>query len=200
MLADAITSAFVFVVGGDVADAGVPVDGVVLRPDAVQLGVELTGVADLLQVRPLALDVAEQGLDPGLVLRVCGRPNCWAIATPARNSRVVTDFICGQLSEMASSSGICPSPARPCTWSFSPLAIAARSASVAPLVGLIQQVLGVQRGEEAGLDLGRGLLRAGEGGQPLAGDHVQDGDRGAPGAGPVGEVVGHTRLGFSLGI
>src|SRR5258708_28984606 len=131
---------------------------------------------------------------------VCGRPNCWAVATPARNSRVVTDFTCGPLSEMASSSGICPSPARPCTWSFSPLAIAARSASVAPLVGLIQQVLGVQRGEEAGLDLGRGLLRAGEGGQPLAGDHVQDGDRRAPGAGPVGEVVGHTPLGFSLGI
>ncbi len=42
-----------------------------------------------------------------------------------------TDFICGPLSEMASSSGICPPAARPCTWSFSPLAIASRSASVA---------------------------------------------------------------------
>jgi hypothetical protein len=39
-------------------------------PDAVKLGVEFAGVADLLQVRPLALDVVEQGLDLGLILGV----------------------------------------------------------------------------------------------------------------------------------
>ncbi len=41
--------------------------GVVLGPDAVELDGELAGVADLLQVRPVALDVSEQRLDPGLV-------------------------------------------------------------------------------------------------------------------------------------
>jgi hypothetical protein len=43
--ADGITSSFVFVVGGGVADAGVQPDGVAFGADAVQLGVELTGVA-----------------------------------------------------------------------------------------------------------------------------------------------------------
>jgi len=73
--ADGITSAFVFVVGGDVADRGVQAHSVVFQAHLVELGVELAGVADLLQVRPLALDVAEQGLDPRLILGVCGRPN-----------------------------------------------------------------------------------------------------------------------------
>jgi hypothetical protein len=47
-------------------------DGVVFGASAFELGVELTGVGDLLQVRPFALDVAGQGLDPGLVLRLTG--------------------------------------------------------------------------------------------------------------------------------
>lgn len=67
-LADGLASAFVLVIGDDVADRGVP-DGVVLGPDAVRLEAGLTGVADLLQVRPLAFDVAEQRLDSRLVLR-----------------------------------------------------------------------------------------------------------------------------------
>ena len=71
-LADGFASAFVFVVGGDVADGGVQPDGVVLGPDPVELAVEFAGVADLLQVRPFALDVTEQGLDPGLVLGLSG--------------------------------------------------------------------------------------------------------------------------------
>ncbi len=130
-LADGITSAFVLVAGGDVADGCVQPDGVVLGLDVVQLGVELAGVADLLQVRPLALDVANRVSIHAWSCGVCGRPNCWAIATPARNSRVDTERICGPVSLMASSSGICPSLARPCAWSRSPLAIASRSAAVA---------------------------------------------------------------------
>ena len=47
----------------------------------VEFGVQFAGVADLLQVRPLALDVPEQGLDPGLVGRRAGRPKCCAIAS-----------------------------------------------------------------------------------------------------------------------
>ncbi len=67
--------AFVFVVGSDAADAGVQPDGVVAGPDAVQFGAGLTRlarVADLFQVRPFALDMPEQGLNPGLVLRLRG--------------------------------------------------------------------------------------------------------------------------------
>ena len=64
---DGVAVAVVFVGGGDVADGGVHPEGVVLGPDAVELSFEVAGVGDLLQVRPLGLDVAEQGLDPGLV-------------------------------------------------------------------------------------------------------------------------------------
>ena len=66
-LADRVAVSVVFVVGGDVADAGVQPDGVVLLADLVQFEVELAGVADLLEVWPVGLDVPEQGLDPGLV-------------------------------------------------------------------------------------------------------------------------------------
>ena len=72
VLADLVTSSFVFVVGGDVADAGVQPEPVVFRADAVQPGDERAGIADAFQVRPLGLDVAEQGLDPGLVGRLTG--------------------------------------------------------------------------------------------------------------------------------
>ena len=40
---------------------------------AVQLGVELAGIADLLWMRPFTVDAPEHRLDPGLILRVCGR-------------------------------------------------------------------------------------------------------------------------------
>jgi hypothetical protein len=70
--ADGITSFFVFVVGCHVPDAGVQPDRVVFRPEEFELGFELAGVGDLLQVRPFALDVTEQGLDPGLVLGLSG--------------------------------------------------------------------------------------------------------------------------------
>ena len=68
-LADRVAPALVLVVGGDVADRGVQSDGVVLDLHAVELGVELAGVADLPQVRPTALGVPEQRLNPGFILR-----------------------------------------------------------------------------------------------------------------------------------
>jgi hypothetical protein len=69
----ALTSrVMVLVVGGDVADAGVQPHGVVLLADMVEFDGELTRITDLLQVRPLGLDVAEQRLDPGLVGRGAG--------------------------------------------------------------------------------------------------------------------------------
>src|SRR5581483_8814957 len=44
-------------------------DGVVLDPDPVQLSFEHDGVGDVFEVGPLALDVTEEALDPGLVGR-----------------------------------------------------------------------------------------------------------------------------------
>jgi hypothetical protein len=67
--ADGLTSSLVFVVGCDVADRGMQPDCVVFKPCAFELGFEFAGMADLLQVRPLALDVPEQGLDTGWATR-----------------------------------------------------------------------------------------------------------------------------------
>ena len=68
-----LAAAVVFVVGGDVADALVQSDGVVVRAQPVELAFQLAGVLDLLQVRELPLEVTEERLDPGLVVRR-GRP------------------------------------------------------------------------------------------------------------------------------
>lgn len=70
--ADGITSSFVFIVGCDIPDPGVEADPVVLRLDEFEFGFELAGVGDLVQVRPFAFDVSEQGFDPGLVLGLSG--------------------------------------------------------------------------------------------------------------------------------
>ena len=66
---DRVSAAVVFVIRGDVANRCVQPHGVVLLADVVELGGQLARVEDLLQVGPLALDVAEQGLDPRLVGR-----------------------------------------------------------------------------------------------------------------------------------
>ena len=71
-LTDLFAVAGVFVVGGDVADAGVQPGPVVDPADASQLGVEDSRVGELFEVRPLAFDVSEEGLDPGLVARRVG--------------------------------------------------------------------------------------------------------------------------------
>jgi len=70
--ADGLTSSFVFVVRCHILDPGVKPDPVVLRADEFEFGFKLAGVGDLLQVRPFALDVTEQGLDPRLVLGLSG--------------------------------------------------------------------------------------------------------------------------------
>jgi len=66
-LADGFASSFVFVVGGDVADAGVEPDPVVVRPGDLQFGAQGGRVADGEQVRVLGLEVAVEALDPGLI-------------------------------------------------------------------------------------------------------------------------------------
>src|SRR5213594_1375254 len=68
-LADLGAAAAVLVVGGDVADAGVEPDGVVVAADHLQFSAELIGVTDAFQLGPLALDVPEEALDRGLVGR-----------------------------------------------------------------------------------------------------------------------------------
>ena len=73
-LADGVASAFVFVVGGDVAQGGVQTAAVVVVFGEVELGSQLRWVADLLEVGPFGLDVAEEGLDPGLVGGGAGPP------------------------------------------------------------------------------------------------------------------------------
>ena len=112
------------------------------------------------------------------------------------NSRVVSERICGPLSLIGQQQRDLPAGGG----LGDPVAVAAGDRGAqrrgGPLVGGLEQALGVQGGEERGLDLGGGLLRAGERGQPLAGDHVQDRDRGAPGPGPVGEVVGPDPVGL----
>jgi len=75
-LADGFASTVVLVVGGDVADPGVQPLGVVLLSGVVEFEGEFARVTDLLQVRPLGLDVSEQRLDPGLVGRRATPPRC----------------------------------------------------------------------------------------------------------------------------
>jgi hypothetical protein len=70
--ADRWSAAFVFVVGCDVADAGVQSDRVVVRRHDGQFGAQHGWVADREQVRSFGLEVPEQGLDPGLVGRGAG--------------------------------------------------------------------------------------------------------------------------------
>src|SRR5215210_5090850 len=64
---DGLAAAFVFVVGGDVADAGVQPDRVVVAAGDAQLGPQGRRVADREQVRVLAFEVPVEALDPGLV-------------------------------------------------------------------------------------------------------------------------------------
>src|SRR3954468_18031804 len=71
---DLRSAAFMLVVGRDVADPGVQPDGVVFDAHAGELGAQLAGVADVVQVRPLGLEVAEEALDPGLIRRRPGPP------------------------------------------------------------------------------------------------------------------------------
>src|SRR4051812_13708243 len=70
--ADRGGAALVLVVGGGGAGPRGPAPRVVLGTAAGRLGCEGRGVADLVQVWPIGLDVAEQALDPGLIGRGAG--------------------------------------------------------------------------------------------------------------------------------
>jgi hypothetical protein len=82
--------------GRDVADRLVQPDGVVLDPDAGELDLEQNRVVGVFEMRPLAFDVTEEALDPGLVGRGVGsaavlgdghqgheRPTCASASTSA---------------------------------------------------------------------------------------------------------------------
>ena len=69
---DGFTSSFVFVVGGDVADALVQPGAVVEPAQVGQLGLQPAGFGDLVQVRELALEVPEERLDPSPAIRGAG--------------------------------------------------------------------------------------------------------------------------------
>ena len=66
-LADLVAFAGVFVVGGDIPDAFVEPHRVVVAADAFEFSGEVGGVVERFEVGVFAFDVAEQGLDPGLV-------------------------------------------------------------------------------------------------------------------------------------
>jgi hypothetical protein len=73
-LPDGGAAAGVFVVGGDVADAGVQSSGVVLVLDDDELGAQDGGVGDRQQVGPFPFGGAVERFDPGLVGRGRGAP------------------------------------------------------------------------------------------------------------------------------
>jgi hypothetical protein len=56
-------------------------------------------------VRVLALEVAEERLDPGLVVRGAGAAEVLGDARPGQERRVEREVICGPLSDRASSTG-----------------------------------------------------------------------------------------------
>lgn len=81
-LADRWAAALVLVVRGHIPDPFVEANRVVLRPNDCELGPQYGWVADRKQVRPLGLDVSEQGLDPGLVGRGAGSAEVLADRRP----------------------------------------------------------------------------------------------------------------------
>jgi hypothetical protein len=72
--------------GGHAPDRFVPPDGFVFCSDFWQFCFEQGGVGDGIQVRPLGFDVAEEGLDPGLIGGSPVRPWCWMRAISAMNA------------------------------------------------------------------------------------------------------------------
>ena len=70
--ANGFSSTFVFVVGGDVSDAGVQANGIPVRPYDGEFGAQGCRVGDRAQVRVLGLEVAIEALDPRLISRLSG--------------------------------------------------------------------------------------------------------------------------------
>jgi hypothetical protein len=104
--ADGGAAAVVFVVGGGVAQGLVQAHGVVVHATQVRFLFQLARVGDLVQVWVLAFEVAEERLDPGLVVRGGGPPESgWRCGARAINALVEREVICGPLSDRASSTG-----------------------------------------------------------------------------------------------
>jgi hypothetical protein len=102
---DGLATAVVLVVGSHIAQALMQTDRVVVHANPVEFGFEVAEVGDEVQVRELVLDIAEERLDPGLIVGVAGRPMWRAMRTEAMNMAVAFDVICGPLSDIASSAG-----------------------------------------------------------------------------------------------
>jgi hypothetical protein len=71
-LPDGFAATGVLVVGSHVPDRFVQPHGIVFRSDSEKFGFQQRRLGDGLQVRPLTLDVAEERLDPRLILRLSG--------------------------------------------------------------------------------------------------------------------------------
>jgi len=102
---DGGSAAVVLVVGGGVAETFVEPDGVVEPPSAVQLELQLASVCDLVQVRVLAREMAEERLDPGLVVRGAGPPEVGGDPGTGQDALVEREVICGPVSDSTSSTG-----------------------------------------------------------------------------------------------
>jgi hypothetical protein len=72
-LPDGFSATGVLVVGSHVSDRFVQAHGIVFRSDSSKFGLQQRRLRDGLRVRPLTLDVAEERLDPRLILGLSGR-------------------------------------------------------------------------------------------------------------------------------
>ena len=150
--------------------------GVVVVSGDVEFGSQRVGVGDLLEVGPLGLDVAEQRLDPCLV--------SWG-AGPAEAGR---DGAHGEELPGGACSHLGAVVAHDQQDRLSGVLAVAGSLGLASLHGG-PQALGVESVAEHDLYLGGGLLGGDKGGEPFAGDDVQDGVGDAARSGEVGDVV-----------
>ena len=158
------------VLRGDIADAGVEqADGVVLAADAGELCVERAGVGDRQQVRPVALQVAEERLNVRLVGRGAGP----AVVLGDRHQR----------HELAGvDRGHLGAVVRPRDQDRPVLVVVAEREPVG------EQPLVLERAGEQQLHLGVGLLAREQVADPVAGDDVDDRVRHPLGAGEVRRV------------
>jgi hypothetical protein len=169
------------IVGGDVPDRGVQADGVVLGADPGELGVERGRVADLGQVGPVALQVAEERFD----VRLIGRRSGPTVVLGDRHQR----------HELAGvDRGHLGAVVRPGDEDRAFTVSRERE----PVLG--EQRLVLERPGEQQLRLSVRLLAGEQVADPVAGDDINDRVGDPLGAGEVGVGVGPRRgAGFSAG-
>ena len=154
--ADRRSAAVVLVIRGDVADRGVQADCVVLGADPVKLGIERGRVGDGGEVRPVALQVAEERFD----VRLVGWRSGAAVMLGDRHQR----------HELASvDSGHLRAVVRPCHQDRRVLrAVVGREPVRA------EKILVLERPGEQQLRLRARLLGRDQVADPVAGHHVDD--------------------------